>query len=472
MKPSDLPEIVDSVEDEFRNKLATVDADGKRIWIYPKKPSGWYYDKRKIVSYILLIVLFGLPWLKYNGQPLFLFNVIDSKFIFFGYFFGPQDFHILVIAMIMGIVGIALFTVVFGRVFCGWVCPQTIFMEMVYRRIEYAIEGDANQQRKLNAAPWTADKLVKKVVKQGIFFFIAVIIANVFLAYIISMDEVLNIITDPISMHMKGFISMIIFSFAFYAVFSILREQVCTTICPYGRLQGVLLDPNSLAVQYDYVRGEPRGRLKRNQEQTDKGDCIDCALCVKVCPTGIDIRNGIQLECVNCTACMDACDDVMVKIKKPKGLIRIDSLKGIETGVRKLINKKSIAYSLVMLILIGIQGYFLVSRSEVEALVLRVPGTLYYKNEPGKISNLFQYKLTNKTSKDYPVNFKVTNFDAEIKYVGEHPQLKGETKTEGTMFVSIDESLVKDQKIKLEFSLVRGDSLIDKTSTIFLGPIK
>ena len=257
-----IDEIYDG-EDTFRDTLATVDKDGKRIWIYPKKPSGRYYNWRKIVSYFLLVFLFGIPWIKFNGEPLVIFNLLDRKFILFGTFFGPQDFHLFGIGMLILIIFIILFTVIFGRLFCGWVCPQTIFMEMVFRRIEYWIEGDFNKQKKLNKAPWTMDKIWKKGLKHFIFFAIAVVIGNTFLAYIIGIDDVLAIIREPIRDHYSGFISMVIFSAIFYAVFAFLREQVCTTICPYGRLQGVLLDQKSLAVQYDYVRGEPRGKITK-----------------------------------------------------------------------------------------------------------------------------------------------------------------------------------------------------------------
>ena len=258
--------VADIKEDteSFRDELATVDKSGKRKWIYPKKPKGRFYNYRKIVSYLLLVILFGLPWVKFEGQPFFLLNVLERKFILFGVYFSPQDFYLFVIAMLISIVFIALFTVVFGRLFCGWVCPQTIFMEMVYRRIEYFIEGDYNAQKRLDKEPWTYGKISKKLLKQAIFFGIAVFISNTFLAYIIGIDEVIKIATEPIDKNVEGFISMIIFSFVFYGVFASLREQVCTTICPYGRLQGVLLDDSSLAVYYDFKRGEPRGKIRKN----------------------------------------------------------------------------------------------------------------------------------------------------------------------------------------------------------------
>lgn len=413
-------------QDEFyRDRIATVDAEGKRNWIYPKKPKGPFYEYRKWVSYVLLVFLFGMPFVKVNGDPFLLFNVLERKFILFGVYFAPQDFHLFVLAMLIFIIFIALFTVVYGRLFCGWVCPQTIFMEMVFRRIEYWIEGDANAQRRLHKAPWTTEKLIKKIGKQAIFFVIAVLVANTFLAYIIGIDEVFRIATEPVQDNFGGFSSMILFSAAFYFVFSYLREQVCTTICPYGRLQGVLLDKDSIVITYDYVRGEPRGKIKKVRKEPKKteslalqmdpitkiqqqlGDCIDCKLCVQVCPTGIDIRDGTQLECVNCTACIDACDEVMVKINRPKGLIRYDSDTGIETAKKKLFTPRVVAYSVVLLVLLLVEGFLFTARTDVETLLLRTPGMLYQKVDEENISNLYNYQIINKTKEVFPVEFRL-----------------------------------------------------------------
>ena len=222
------------VDEQFRDKISTVDNSGKRVWIYPKKPSGKYTNYRIWLSYLFLIILFGLPFIKVNGEPFVLLNILERNFILFGIHFGPQDFYLFAIAMLILLVFIILFTVIFGRLFCGWICPQTVFMEMVYRRIEYAIEGDYNAQKKLDAAPWTSVKIIKRIVKHTIFFAIAVLIDNTFLAYIIGLDQVLKIVREPISMHLGGFTAMIAFSFAFYIVFARLREQECTTICAEG----------------------------------------------------------------------------------------------------------------------------------------------------------------------------------------------------------------------------------------------
>ena len=480
-------------EEVFRDKIATVDSSGKRIWIYPKKPKGRFYEYRKYVSYVLLLLLFGLPFIRINGKPFVLLNVPEAEFILFGVYFAPQDFHLFVIAMLIFMIFIVLFTVIYGRLFCGWVCPQTIFMEMVFRRIEYWIEGDANAQRRLASAPWTTDKYVKKIGKQLIFILISALIAHTFLAYIIGLEEVTKIVTEPIADHWQGLLAMIIFTGMFYGVFSVMREQVCTTICPYGRLQGVLLDENSLAVSYDFVRGEPRGKLSKKNKKTKeiqystdnisdldeegvepvKGDCVDCGLCVKVCPTGIDIRNGTQLECVNCTACMDACDEVMVKIKRPEGLIRIDSYNGIVEKKNSLWNTRVAAYVLVLVALLGLESFLFMNRSNLEALFLRTPGMLYQDNEDGYISNLYNYQLINKTDMEMPISFKCDDISGIIfEVIGQSPKTLENQITEGAVFIKIPKDKVNKRKTKLTIKVYSDDELLDESETTFLGPGK
>ncbi|MDX1684708.1 MAG: cytochrome c oxidase accessory protein CcoG [Saprospiraceae bacterium] len=460
-------------QEEYRDHLSTLDASGRRVWIYPKKPKGWYTDMRTYVSWILLAILFGLPFIKYNGEPLVLFNVIERHFIVFGINFTPQDMHLAALAMITLMLFIVLFTVVFGRLFCGWVCPQTIFMEMVFRKIEYWIEGDYTRQIKLNKAPWTAEKWIKKIGKHAIFFTIAVVIANTFLSYIIGVDEVMKIISEPVSMHMGGFIAMLIFSGLFYYIFAFFREQVCTNVCPYGRLQGVLLVKDSIVVAYDWIRGEPRGKKRRKEADNmpQLGDCIDCHLCVKVCPTGIDIRNGTQLECVNCTACMDACDEVMLKIGRDPGLIRYDSLTGIEKGIRKIFTPRVWAYSAVLLVLILFQSFLLVNRSDVETLILRTPGMLFQTEEDGRISNLYNYQIINKTRENYTdLSFGLVDQNGEIQTVGDVPDLKANEVLEGAFFIKIPKDELEGRKTRLKIHVFQGDDLLDEAKTTFLGP--
>lgn len=381
---------------DFRDQIATVDKEGSRIWIYPKKPGGRYYTARNLVGFILLAILVAGPFITIGGKPLLQLNILERKFYIFGIVFWPQDLYLFGLVFITLIVFITLFTVVFGRVFCGWACPQTIFMELVFRKIEYLIEGDAKQQRRLNNGPWTFEKIIKKGTKLGIFYLISFLISNIFLAYIIGADDLFKIINDPISEHLTGFLAMIAFSLVFFWVFAWFREQVCTLVCPYGRLQGVLLDQNSIVVHYDFIRGEPRTRGK-GTGVGEEGDCIDCYKCVEICPTGIDIRNGTQLECVNCTACMDACDEIMEKVKRPGGLIRYASYNSVKNGVQNLLTERTAGYSILLFILVALVGILLAVRTPIEATVLRTPGVLYERTSDGFTRNLYNMKVVNKT---------------------------------------------------------------------------
>lgn len=453
----------------FRDKVATIDTEGKRLWIFPQKPKGRFYLSRTQLSILYLIVFFSLPFVKVDGHPLFLINILQRKFILFGQIFWPQDFFIFGLGMIIFIVFIALFTVVFGRVFCGWACPQTIFMEMVFRKVEYWIEGDAAQQRLLKKAPWNAQKLRKKLTKWILFWLISFIIANTFLAYVIGVEELKKVITEPINQHIGGFTTLLIFTSVFFFVYAWFREQVCTVVCPYGRMQGVLLDKDSINVTYDYVRGEPRGKFKKNEERSI-GDCIDCEQCVKVCPTGIDIRNGTQLECVNCTACIDACNHMMQAVGLPEGLIRYASENNIANKDKFHFTKRMKAYTTVMVLLLSVLVYLLASRTDVGISILRTPGQLYQKNN-GFISNLYNYRLLNKTYNNKVLELKPENFDGTIQLVGETTlKIPAENAASGSLFITIPDKLVKDRKTELKIGVYEDGKKIKTVTTAFLGP--
>lgn len=464
--------------ESFRDSIATVTEEGKRAWIFPKKPSGRYYDRRKIVSYFLLGFLFAAPFIKINGNQFLMFNVLERRFNIFGFPFWPQDFHLFVISMIIGVIFVTLFTVGFGRIFCGWICPQTIFMEMVFRRIEYWIDGDRNKQRKLDRQKWDAEKIRKRLLKWFIFLVISFLIANIFLAYLIGSDKLLRYVSDGPMAHLGTLFPLIIFTGLFYFVFAWFREQVCIIACPYGRLQGVLLDNKSIVVAYDHKRGEGENGRKKFRKNEDRealghGDCIDCLQCVHVCPTGIDIRNGTQLECVNCTACIDECDHIMDSINLPRGLIRYASEDNIEQKKKFEFTPRLKGYTAVLVILIGVLTGMLLLRNDVEARVLRLPGQLFERKAENVISNVFTYKLVNKTTDTITdVSFKIRNYNGEIKLVSTNDEVfvPAQGLAEGTLFIEIKQNELNGDKNKLMIDVYSNEELIETTTVSFLGP--
>jgi len=464
-------------QEKFRDSIGTVDEEGKRKWVFPKKPSGKLYKYRKWVSYFLLVFLIGSPFLKVNGNQFLLFNVLERKFNIFGFPFWPQDFYLFVISMIIVVLFIALFTVAFGRIFCGWICPQTIFLEMVFRRIEYAIEGNRAKQMRLAAMAWTTEKISKRLLKWSIFFVISFLIANVFLAYLIGGDLVLEYITGDPSEHVSTLIPLLIFTGIFYFIFAWFREQVCIIACPYGRLQGALLDNKSIIVAYDHKRGErENGRQKfkkaENREASGIGDCIDCSQCVNVCPTGIDIRNGTQLECINCTACIDECDSIMEKVDLPKGLIRFASEDEIEKKEKFKVTPRMKGYAAVLFILVGLLIGMLFLRNDVQANILRLPGQLYERVDNNLISNVFTFKILNKTNKDIDnVELKLLSHEGKIELVG-HKNLfiPAQGMAKGTLFLQIKASALDGDKNKVKIGVYRNNKRIETATTNFLGP--
>ena len=460
-------------EGTFRDHISTIDETGKRKWVFPKKPKGKFFNYRQITSYSLLALLFAIPHIEVNGDPFLLLNVVERKFIIFGYIFWPQDFYIFAIATILGVIFVILFTIIYGRIFCGWVCPQTIFMEMIFRRIEYWIEGDYAYQKKLATQPWNAVKIKKRVLKHTIFWIISFLIANTFLAYIIGKDQLWEIQTDRVGNHIGGLISIAIFTTVFYLVFARLREQVCTTICPYGRLQGVLLDPNSMMVAYDHKRGEGRAKINKNEDRkaTGKGDCIDCHLCVSVCPTGIDIRNGTQLECINCTACIDECDHMMESVGFEKGLIRFVSENGIKNGTKFEWTKRVKSYTALLIFLLGILITLLVTRKDFQSTIFRQRGTTYQTNNTGYISNIFEINLSNKTRDDYQIKLRLDDNIGKIELVVNHLKLKKEAHLKDRFIVKYPYSAMKNGKRNCRIIVIGNNKVIDRVKVRFIGPL-
>lgn len=461
--------IIDS--EEFRDAISTVDQRGKRVWVNPKKPKGRFTNYRTALSAVLLLFLFAGPFIRINGHPLMLINIPERKFILMGIFFGSQDTFLLALSMITGVIFIALFTVIFGRLFCGWICPQTIFMEQVFRRIEYWIEGDYTRQKALNKAPWNTEKIWKRSLKHAIFLVISFAISNTFLAYIIGTEKLYSYITHGPFENAGLFVALCIFTGVFYLVFSVLREQVCIIVCPYGRLQGVLLDNKSMVVAYDHVRGEKRGNPKKNKNNEQLGDCIDCGQCVNVCPTGIDIRNGTQLECVGCTACIDACDDIMVKVNKPKGLVRYASMDNIITGKKFSFNARVIAYSSVLVVLVTVLSVLLFTRSPMRVAVLRAPGTTFQTDANGNVSNLYTVKFSSRIFFDFTPEVKLLSPEkGTVKIIGTPPLLKGGDVSQTTVLVTLENDDIKGMKVPITIGVFKDNELIEKVETTFFGP--
>ena len=453
----------------YRDKLTSVDSAGHRVWVYAKKVKGKFYNKRQALALLLLAILFITPFINYQGEPIMLFNILERKFIIFGVIFWPQDLHLILLAFITSLVFIALFTVIFGRLFCGWVCPQTIFMEFVYRKIEWAIEGNSAAQRRRDKGPWNFDKIWRKSLKHIIFFGIAFITAFTLLAYIIGMDQLLLLFSEGIEAHFGGFMGLMIFSGIFYFIFAFFREQVCIIACPYGRLQGVLIDKKSIIVGYDYKRGEPRGPVSKAKEG-DLGDCINCNACIAVCPTGIDIKNGTQLECINCTACMDACDAVMDRTGRPRGLIRYDSEEGIETGHHSIFNARSIAYSAVLTLLIFFVAGLFILRGDSETTILRARGTLFQEFGADSISNIYTIQVVNKIRKPINIDLKVISPKGNIKYIIDPGTIEKGEIGKGQFLVIIGKPDLKSSSTKIIIGIYSEGEFIEEYKSAFVGP--
>lgn len=476
---------LDLVEDHerFRAELASIQPDGRRRWIYARKPRGRYTTWRAIVSVVLLGFLVLAPFVKVGGHQFILLNILTREFVLFGVPFWPNDFYLVALLFLTGVITIVLFTATLGRIWCGWLCPQTVFMEMIFRKIEWLIEGGPKEQAQRRNGPWTVDRAWRAGLKVVVFAAISFGIANVFLSYVISSDQLLRYVVDGPFAHIELFAGLVFFTFVFFMVFYRFREQACLIACPYGRYMSALVDENTVAVTYDYKRGEARhkwtkadtdARRQSVQGATHRapgvGDCVDCHQCVTVCPTGIDIRNGIQLECVNCTACIDACDEVMDKVGMDRGLIRYSSLTAIEQGTTRVFTRRIKAYLVVWCVFVMAVGVLFATRSDLDVVLLRQPKSTWTTMKEGT-ANFYALNIINKTSDDLPYELIVVSPAGYIiKPLNLPPTVKAEQKMEGRLIIIRTAASGRSGDEKLQLVLRSRGNVLRTFETTFMGP--
>jgi len=382
--------------------VTTINADGSHHVLHPADVHGRFTSARRIFAFLLIAIYVSLPWIRINGAPAVFMDVEYRRFHLFGLTLLAQDLWVFFF-LISGLgFGLFFITALLGRLWCGWACPYTVFLEHVFRRIERWVDGDASSRRKLDRAPLTFSKISRRVIKHGLYLFTSALLAHVFLSYFVSLPRLYQIVLQGPLGHLTSFGTVAFFTASFYFCFAYFREQFCIILCPYGRIQSALTDEETVVIGYDAKRGEPRGKATN----PDAGDCVDCTRCVQVCPTGIDIRNGLQMECIGCAACIDACDDIMRKLKRPTGLVRYDSTSGLAGKKRQLIRPRIFVYALLGFFGLAALGVAAFHRAKpMLAEVSRMPGPSFYA-DPGMIRNHLRLRLGNK--RNQPVHFTVT----------------------------------------------------------------
>ena len=365
--------------------------DGRRRAIHPADVRGRFTRLRQWGFLVLIGIYVALPWIPIGGHPAVLLDIEHRRFHLFGAAFGAQDTWLLFFVLATVSLALIAATALLGRVWCGYACPQTVFLEGVFRRIERWVEGPSVQRQRRNAGPMTGGKLARKLVKHGLYVIMALGVAHVFLSYFVSLPRLFEMMRNSPGEHPQAFGWVVGITLVMYGNFAWFREQTCLIVCPYGRLQSMLVDSDTVVIGYDTARGEPRGKLK----QADAGDGIDCNRCVAVCPTGIDIRNGLQFECIGCAACVDACDEIMHKVKRPRGLIRYDSQRALAGEPRRLWRPRLALYGALAVALVVGAGLAMRTHQPFEAHLLRAPG-MPYTVMNGAIKNSYELHLVNK----------------------------------------------------------------------------
>ncbi|MEZ4701560.1 MAG: cytochrome c oxidase accessory protein CcoG [Rhodothermales bacterium] len=422
---TEAPRILESPEEV----LSTLGADGKRRWIYPVSSPGRYFNWRRIVGYVLVVLYLALPVIHIGGKPAVMLDFVHREFALFGLTFYPTDTLLLLGFGVSMVLVVIIGTALLGRVWCGWACPQTVYLEFVFRPIERLIEGKEHVRSRRDAGPMNWDKAWRKGLKLSIYLLIALLLAHTFVAYFVGWQTLIDWMLDPPGEHFGFFGMMALTTGLILYDFGYFREQMCTIACPYARMQSVLLDPDSLIVSYDPGRGEPRAKRSRKTMEEEaagvrpaQGDCIDCLACVRTCPTGIDIRNGLQMECIACTQCIDACDSIMDKIGKPRGLVRYTSEHALAGKESRLFRPRTILYTLLIGLVSTLFVVGLVLRSDYDINVGRVTGSPFTELPDGSIANRLRFRVRNQTGATTTMTITGLPKDQiEMRFVGVHP---------------------------------------------------
>jgi cytochrome c oxidase accessory protein FixG len=451
---------------------ATIGEHGKRQWLYPGLAKGRFTRARNIVSSGLILLYLAVPWLTIGGRPLLRFDIPGRRYHILGATFVATDLYLLALFLLMALIAMFLFSALLGRLWCGWGCPQTVYMEGVYRRIERWIEGPPLKRQKLDSGPHDDAYWARKVTKHGLFIVISLLLALSFIAYFIDPRASFAMLANIGSEHPAAFVMMLVTTGFVYFDFAWFREQFCTFLCPYARLQAVMLDEHSLIIAYDPQRGEPRGALRPGQSFEGRGDCVACKRCVQVCPTGIDIRQGLQLECISCTACIDACDVVMDKIGRPRGLIRYDSLAGIARKHRRILRPRVALYSLVLLVILTVFTMRLSGRETLELSVTRMAGIPYLVQDDGKVRNVFTLHVTNTEDETRQVSVAVSGAeDFDLIVPGQPFMVEPGARITAEAFVLQPRNQITAAETPIAFALVSGEQTVSTARAVFLGPV-
>lgn len=467
----------DMIVDSPDEVLSTMSKDGKRRWLYPVLSVGRFWKSRRVIAWTLIILFTALPLVKIGGKPAIFIDLMQREFTFFGLTLYSTDTVLWMLFLLTVLLTVFFGTALLGRVWCGWACPQTVYLEFIFRPIERLIEGREGKRKRRDDGPWTVDKAWRKVLKHSIFLFIALLLAHTFVAYFVSWEQLVQWMTSSPRDNWAFFVMMAITTGMVYFDFAFFREQMCTITCPYARFQSVLIDSDSMIVSYDPLRGETRGRRNRTLREQERagidiglGDCIDCGACVRTCPTGIDIRNGLQMECIGCTQCMDACDAIMISIDKPVGLIRYTSENAIENKPTRAVRPRTVLYGIALALLATSFIFVLVGRSTLDVNIGRVVNVPYMEMGDG-IGNNLRFRIQDRMQDSAVEIVAVEPEGAQVRVIGQSPlQLtKGRHKRIESYVIVPHDSFVNGSVTGV-FEVRSDDGRVQRTKFNLIGP--